>query len=280
MNPHQTTAQAVRIFRVQRSASLVAFTLIELLVVIAIIAILAGLLLPALARAKSKGQSIACVNNVKQLQLAWHMYTLDHNDTMPPQFEAWDAAGQLTCLPGSWVLGNAQTDAAVSNLQSGVLYGYLNSPGVYRCPADKSAVRGAPSLQRSRSYTLDVWLNTDASRIGLPLDGFKPYLKTKYPQLLRPVQIFTFIDENEQSIADGAFVVVFPQVAAQPENANSWSSLPSDRHGQGCGVAFADGHAVAWHWKAPKRYTKPDQPALAGGDLNDLRQMQTWVPRE
>jgi prepilin-type N-terminal cleavage/methylation domain-containing protein/prepilin-type processing-associated H-X9-DG protein len=266
-----------------KSTSACGFTLIELLVVIAIIAILAGMLLPALARAKAKGQSIACMSNLKQLQLGWQMYILDHNETMPPTIVGPDpnAGGTEHSLPGSWVLGNAQIDTNAMNIQSGVLYSYVMNPAVYRCPGDKSTVRGNSRIPRTRSYSIDGWLNIDPTLSGYPFGELLPYMKTKYAQLLRPTQIFTFIDDNEQSVDSGAFA--FPCPFLVPEHTNDWGHLPSDRHNQGCSVSFADGHVVHWPWKSAKRASPSYQPigfqpTASADDLKDLREIQTWFP--
>src|SRR5439155_21402758 len=102
------------------------FTLIELLFVIAIIAILAGMLLPALAKAKAKAHSIACINNLKQLQLGWHIYVDDYNDALPLNIAEPDINGMFKEGAGSWVVGNAQTDTTTSNIQSGSLFKCVN----------------------------------------------------------------------------------------------------------------------------------------------------------
>ena len=136
-----------------------AFTLIELLVVIAIIAILAGMLLPAFSRAKSKAQSISCLNNLKQLQTAWLMYAHDNNDSLALN-TARNVLGVRQEMPGSWVVGNAQVDTTSTNIQAGALFKHT-STGVYRCPGDKSTVTSRPGLPRTRSYSMSFWMNGD-----------------------------------------------------------------------------------------------------------------------
>jgi prepilin-type processing-associated H-X9-DG protein len=155
----------------------------------------------------------------------------------------------------------------------------VHTPGSYRCPADRSTV-GKTRVPRTRSYSLDCWLNNDPTLVGYPVDMFKPYMKTMASQLAAPAQIFTFIDEHELSIDDGAFIATLPERVDQPKYADYRSDFPADRHNQGCNLAFADGHAQSFHWNLPKRYNPAGQPATPGGDLQDLRQMQAWIPRE
>jgi prepilin-type N-terminal cleavage/methylation domain-containing protein len=238
------------------------FTLIELLVVIAIIAILAAMLLPALAKAKAKAKSIACTSNLHQMALAWHQYVLDNKDIMPPSMTPGPNIPNES-YPGSWVLGNAQQDTDTTKIQRGVLYSYVHSPVIYRCPSDNSVVTSHPGLLRTRSYSMNWWLNGDG---GDTNPSNTPEDKVKISELNSPAKIFVLADENENSINDGS-LVVFSDNYMQP---NQWQDLPSDRHNQSCSLFFADAHAQLHKWNSAKIFLYHGQPTANSQDHDDL----------
>jgi prepilin-type N-terminal cleavage/methylation domain-containing protein/prepilin-type processing-associated H-X9-DG protein len=246
------------------------FTLIELLVVIAIIAILAAMLLPTLGRAKAKGQAISCLGNLRQFQAAWHMYTDDHEDFMPPnKFQ--QQSGIWRNIAPSWVLGNARNDTALSNLTEGVLFHYISSVPVYRCPGDRDplSTRG-PQQRRIRSYSLNGQLN--------PLNEYGPdnpydlFRKRSEIPLPSPTQMFVFIEVNDASIDSGDFS--FPN-----KDMARWGHLPGDRHGLAGNLSFADGHAATYKWKFPKKGRPLGDAVNVRAELSDFKRLTEARPR-
>jgi len=229
-----------------------AFTLIELLVVIAIIAILAALLLPALGQATRAGRSAQCTSNLKQLQLAWHLYYDDHNDRLVPNFHLGTVGdwSSIRSSSNSWVSGCPLTDYTSVGIRQGALWPYCKSAGtgIYRCPSDRTEwPYGSKRAPRPFNVALSVGLNGGWNeQTGHNTDPDIVFF-FKSTEIGRSDRVFTFMDEDEASIPGGAFFV-------QTRQTNFWWMIPGCRDkSRGANVAFADGGARFKRWKYPER---------------------------
>lgn len=232
-----------------RGTRIAGFTLIELLVVIAIIAILAGMLVPAFSKAKSKASAAGCSNNLRQLHMCWQMYTDEHDDRMPANVAMNEGdlgdRGAWSAEASSWLQGNAWSDATPTNIQRGVLFPYNKSLSVYKCPADKSTVRDLGLLPRTRSVSMSIYMNFSPE----PSEASHNLCWHKLGQIASPARAAVFVDENEKSIQQAAFGINAPdRLTMFNSGLWTWISFPATRHGNAGTLSFADGHVETWRW--------------------------------
>jgi prepilin-type N-terminal cleavage/methylation domain-containing protein/prepilin-type processing-associated H-X9-DG protein len=261
------------------------FTLIELLVVIAIIAILAALLLPALSRAKQKAMTVGCLNNLKQLEVCFHLYAVDNADILPPNNSITAVSQGQTGPLGdgpiasgiSWCPDHARTDTNTVDLQKGMLYVYNRSVGIYHCPADQSKVETAdgqllPQL-RNRSYNMSQSVNgypEFLDNLGGSISQLPSWKKLTLIGNPGPSRLFVFVDEHPDTLLDAQF----GNPVAMPFFDAAWWDMPADRHNQGACLSFADGHAERWRWNVPKIFQYFVQ-APGPGEMPDYLRLQS-----
>jgi prepilin-type N-terminal cleavage/methylation domain-containing protein len=256
------------------------FTLLEMVVTIGILGVLAALLVGAIARGRHRSTLIGCGSNLRQLQIATILYCNDNAQGFPPNTAIYDGS-VFRSTSNSWLgYSNAERDFLDYQVRRGAYGagGYLGNMKVLKCPDDRSKVLDS-GLSRIRSYSLNASIGGPTFRKGAEISIVKKVAEVDFPSLT-----FAFVDEHENSIDDGQFLVY-------QKPASGWVNMPSGRHGNHASLGFVDGHWESWKWRSPKEFPRTRSNGrtsylqnASGPDLEDLRKIQAvsvpWIQPE
>jgi prepilin-type processing-associated H-X9-DG protein len=241
-----------------------AFTFVELLVVLATLGLLAIMLLPALAKIGPNTQAFQCLNNLRQIQHGWLIYSTDNNDRLVPTVGYGNL--QVSLLPNpytdpgnpenQWIYGDMQQSSAAQNvdmLKLGLIFPYAPNVAFFKCPADprtvyfgKTVPPGANNTPTVRSISMNGYMAPIVDKINpstAPLNqNYRIFRKQGDIAAMGAANCWVMLDENPWSINDGWFV------ADPSPTASSWIDKPATYHNNVCGLSFADGHTELHKW--------------------------------
>jgi type II secretory pathway pseudopilin PulG len=219
--------------------------LVELLVVIAIISLLATMLLPALTNTKANARQVACLGNLRQLEVAFQMYAADNGGYLVQNVPIAEGAGvnSITLGTNSWVYGNMKNPSDATNamlLKIGKLYSYAPQSVTFHCPADSTVGQGQA---RVRSYSMNSWIGSAEMEAEEEQTPFRIFLKDRDLAAGMPSAIWVHVDEHVETLDDGWFPVTM-------DNSMPFAKLLATRHQNAYNLDFADGHAETYRLRS------------------------------
>jgi prepilin-type N-terminal cleavage/methylation domain-containing protein len=246
------------------------FTLLELLAVVATIGILAALLLPVLGKAKTKAQQTACASNLRQMGVAWAMYSHDNNGML---VESYPVNNSNVWVQGDMTIAAQAIDPEL--IRAGKLFGYTRDVSLYRCPTDNGVTLNGTRVRNVRSYSMNGFMGRRSVETPIPATAanYVPFF-SKDTDFSRASAdgLCVFVDEDERSISDGFFVT--------DPTARMWFDFPAvsaQRHGSSYTLNFVDGHSAVWRHHDPRTMMliRSETEQGENADLNRLARAVT-----